>query len=68
MATLEIKISKEWQIFMTNTKECEYCESEAVFYLGKFGNMDWFRCRDCGSEMSEEYYEEEQQKERQSNF
>lgn len=32
---------------------CKVCNGVLVF-LGRLGNLDWFRCRDCGMEQSVE--------------
>jgi len=39
----------------SDNPECEYCSGE-MQKLGRLGNLDWYRCRDCGAESSKESY------------
>lgn len=39
---------------------CEYCGSHNLEFLGLLGNVDHFRCRDCGMDHSEEMQEDEE--------
>lgn len=45
-------------------ESCLNCDGEA-FFLGTLGNLNWFRCRYCGSEFSikKEVSDENQEKE-----
>jgi rubredoxin len=38
---------------------CPACSSPDYFYIGTLGNMDWFRCADCGTEFSAEHDQNE---------
>lgn len=32
--------------------ECPQCRMEALVWLGTLGRLDWYRCRNCGWEVS----------------
>lgn len=41
----------------TVVRRCPICGSEVAIYLGEFGGIEWFRCRNCGIDWHEDLNE-----------
>lgn len=38
---------------------CTICNGPGV-HMGTLGNLDWYRCRDCGNQWSEDHEDEQE--------